>query len=240
MITRNTDSIFLSGKVLLFFANIESCMRSLSCVTVDNYDTMPPTLFTFDDFRTKVFSEEELRTINSFKAMKKQYEWICGRYCVKKIMLETFDIPMTNTKIIYDKGGAPLLAEDPDRCISITHSGKYAGAAVAVNYALKCGLDLEKTNRKGMETFMKVAYTDYERKTCTNPDDIYTIWTAKEAYLKYIKRGFAENLKSIEYRNSQILHKEVPVELSIETARIDSNHIYTLMQDLPSSTSELS
>ncbi len=198
-------------------------------IDVDNYHIRRPVVLADGSIQKQIFTRNEYATINGFKTLKKQLEWMCGRFCVKHILLEKFNLPMNTTEIQYEPEGAPFLTSDPERYISITHSGKFAGAAVSIHRNKKCGLDLEQTDRNNMTTFTKVAFTEREIQSSKTDLEIYTVWTVKEAYLKYIRKGFHKNLKSVEFFGNILYDCGRKQDIIIQTKQLDKNHLFTII-----------
>ena len=111
--------------------------------------------------------------------------------------------------LIMRPEGAPYLPEYPDFPISISHSGDYAAAALSRDRFTKIGIDIEKIAPASIDHIFKVAFTDREQAMLKQCPDAATFesWTAKEAYLKYIKKGFNENLRQVEVIDGRIYHQ---------------------------------
>jgi 4'-phosphopantetheinyl transferase len=90
----------------------------------------------FDGQMFAVFflSDDELTQVNRFRALKKQMEWICGRFAVKTLVRDALnlDLPLEKIQIAYREKGAPYLVQFPEVPISLSHSGDYIAAAVSL------------------------------------------------------------------------------------------------------------
>lgn len=222
-------TILDTGDAYLVFIRIPEFVSENLVVDACAYQTRRPISVTGSTFRSPIFCEHELKQINGFKTMKKQIEWMSGRFCVKLILKEKFSVSMESCTLSYEEDGAPFLSHDPGRCISLSHSGEYAGAAVVREMTSVCGLDIEKTSRENMGSFITVAYTEAEQIAAADPRERFVIWTAKEAYLKYLRRGFHEPLKSIEYRNGDLFHRGTRVSARLFTQNIDKEHVFSFL-----------
>ncbi len=198
-------------------------VQPLSGVSIHRYreTPMPAVSFKRKDFSKDYFSEDELNKINSFRLLKKQLEWAAGRAAVKNI-LETRSIDAKNAWIDYYEKGAPYLSGMSEYPLSITHSGKYAAALISF-----CGrrgaVDIEKITKKERYYFMDISFTDEERKWAgDDPEKIYTVWTVKESFLKYIGLGFHENLMKVIYRDGKVFFEGNPAQVQIIHKNFDS------------------
>lgn len=182
---------------------------------------MPSVIFKPKDFNREYFSEEEIAKINSFRLIKKQLEWAAGRAAVKNI-LENKGIDPKSAWIDYYEKGAPYLAGMPEYPISISHSVKYAVSLVSFS-GTHCAVDVERIVKKERYYFMDISFTDEEREWAQNvPEKIYTVWTVKEAFLKYIGLGFHENLKKVIYRDGKVIFEGKPASIRIIHRNFDN------------------
>jgi len=181
----------------------------------DAFRTLPPLSFSTHDFREPFLGPDEITTLNRFKALKKQIEWMAGRYAAKQLARQFIDgrPSLDSTRVAYRTKGAPYLAQNPSLSLSISHSWDYAVAGLGLSPARVLGLDLEKIRPESRNTLLKTAFTDREAKALPPMDDdgLFLRWTAKEAYLKYIGQGFHESLKRIEILDNTIFHHARPV-----------------------------
>jgi len=55
-------------------------------------------------------------------------------------------------------------------------------------------------------------------------------WTAKEAYLKYIKKGFHESLKQVEVINGRIYHHHrIVPDVALFSGRVNNEYSLSLI-----------
>lgn len=199
------------------------------------YHTRPQMNETFkkEDFITPVFSQAELHTINGFKALKKQIEWISGRYLIKRMAQHIFlkTVPLDQITLSYLDEGAPFLANAPDIPVSLSHSNDYTAVACCKDRHRTIGIDIEKIGKKPDVFFLKTAFTQNE--ILNLKDDaalIFKHWTIKEAYLKYIKKGFNESLHKVEVINNEIRHNRIKVDVEVYSTFIDE-YVLSLVSD---------
>ena len=211
--------------------------------------------FEENDFIPEFLSPEELETINGFKALKKQIEWTAGRFLIKNMVNELFwnayvnasDIPFDHEKfsissvdeknirlcdiiISHHEQGAPFLEKWPFVKISISHSGAYAAASLCVAKGKDPGLDIEKIGPVPDSSFMKFAFTEKEIANMQQcPEDVFKRWTVKEAFLKYIKKGFNESLHNVEILDGQIFHEGDKVDVSVFSTIVGNKYALSMV-----------
>jgi len=206
-----------------------------------NYKKIANRYFGPSDFKIPFLSPRELATLNNFKAQKKQIEWLCGRFSLKTLVNETLgpDSPLSNTplshiQVAYQEKGAPFLSEYPDIPISLSHSGDYTAVALGEKGQITMGLDIERIGNTPDAAFMKTAFTRQEiLHMAPTPHEIFRHWTLKEAFLKYIKMGFNENLHRVEIIDNQIFHHGKKQMLNLWSKTIDDRYILSLVTDPP-------
>jgi 4'-phosphopantetheinyl transferase len=203
------------GYRLVFVSIPRFLERCLSMPIGDAFRTLPPLSFHTRDFREPFLGSDEMITLNQFKALKKQVEWMAGRYAAKQLARQFINgqPSLENTRVAYRAKGAPYLASTPSLSLSISHSWDYAVAGLGLIPANVLGIDLEKVHSESRDTLLRTAFTAREAGTLSPEDDegLFLRWTAKEAYLKYIGQGFHESLKHIEILDNTIFHHARPV-----------------------------
>ena len=140
-------------------------------------------VFDKEDFRQSFLDSDEINTINGFKALKKQMEWISGRYLIKLMIQYNFSqhLPLNQITISYLDEGAPFLTHDPDIPVSLSHSNNYTAAAFCRNKEKTIGIDIEKIAKKPDAWFLKTAFTQNEIIYLEdNAESIFKNWTIKE------------------------------------------------------------
>ena len=215
-------SIFRKGKYHNFESNV--------------FRTVVNETFQKDDFTRPFLSDDEITTINSFKALKKQIEWISGRYLIKQMMHHIFfrNLSLDQITLSYLEQGAPFLTHHPDVPVSLSHSNDYTVVACCKNKNQTIGVDIEKITKKPDANFMKIAFTQDEilnLKDDAGPISIFKNWTIKEAYLKYIKKGFNESLHRVEVINNEIRHNKKKINVDVYSTLIDDDYVLSFVSD---------
>ena len=149
-------------------------------------------------------------------------------------------LPLDHIELSCQEQGAPFLDGHPEIEISLSHSNDYTAAACSTNIGQAIGIDVEKISKKPDQAFLKTAFT--ENEIAQMPDDaaqIFKYWTIKEAFLKYIKKGFNESLHKAEIIDDHIYHHKKKVDVDIYSTRIQNDYILSLVSgslDTESST----
>lgn len=171
--------------------------------------SMKSRVFSQPMFAVPFLSDDEMVQVNRFRALKKQVEWICGRFAVKILVKDALkpDMSLTEIQIAYKKKGAPYLPQFPQMPISLSHSGNYTAAAMSRDHGIGLGIDVEKIGGLPEASFMKTAFTPEEiARMPAEARAVFTNWTLKEAFLKYVGLGFNENLHSVAVIQGQIYY----------------------------------
>jgi 4'-phosphopantetheinyl transferase len=215
-----------------FVAIADFIKANLTHFPHERYQTLKNIIFKPELFRRPFLSSGEIKALNRFKALKKQIEWLVGRFAVKKLASSCCrSNAYTGIIIDYEPEGAPYLPEYPDLSISISHSGGYAAVALSRDRFIKIGIDIEKIAPDSIKHILKVAFTDREQamlKRCSDAA-VFESWTTKEAYLKYIKKGFNENLRQVEVINGRIYHGRMEQDISLFLGRINTEYALSLV-----------
>ncbi len=210
-------------------------MRTIFCKTnYHNYKPLVNELFKKTDFAQPFFNAQEIKTANGFKAFKKQLEWLSGRYMIKQLIHSQFlpDLSLEQISIGTLEEGAPFVTALPDLPVSLSHSYDFTAAAACEDRSRTIGLDIEKIRKKPDAGFIKTAFTQKEiRQMPDTAESIFRHWTIKEAFLKYIKRGFNESLHKVEVIDNTILHHGKKMDLTIQSLKIADDYILSLVCD---------
>lgn len=177
------------------------------------------------------FSESEFDKINKFKVLKKQVEWMAGKVAVKTLAEHMSLCAAGDLRISAEENGAPFLLDYPHISISISHSGDYAVAAMDLG-GRGIALDIEAIEQGRMKNIMRVAFSENEIRRYSDSDDavLYLNWTVKEAFLKYIKKGFAEGLKKVEVLDGHVFHHGRHASgITIDSRIIFKDYAFTLI-----------
>jgi 4'-phosphopantetheinyl transferase len=165
----------------------------------------------------------EWETVQGFKALKRQVEWLAGRLAVKTLVTACLDakLPPMDITVSHEPRGAPSLPLFPGHCLSITHAGRWAAAAVSLHPARALGIDIERLSIPATQGFLDLVFSPREQAALDWSDPLARTraWTLKEAYLKYIRRGFHRSLRRVELIDGKLLDAGRPVAVQWTVAR---------------------
>lgn len=133
------------------------------------------------------------------KSEKRQKEWICSRLLLDSIV--------PNTKISYNKHGAPVLSDGS--VISISHSHDYCAILLSKHIA---AIDLELISTKA-DRLKGQFITKEEEKFITKSERSTLLWCAKECLFKIHQQG------NLNFKKDLIINN------------IEENFIYTSLQN---------
>ncbi len=142
------------------------------------------------------------------------------------------DLSLDQITLSYLEQGAPFLTHHPDIPVSLSHSNDYTAVACCKNKDQTIGVDIEKITKKPDASFMKIAFTQDEILNLKDDAvEIFKAWTIKEAYLKYIKKGFNESLHRVEVINNEIRHNNKKINVDIYSTIIDGDYVLSFVSD---------
>ncbi|MCF6246834.1 MAG: 4'-phosphopantetheinyl transferase superfamily protein [Desulfobacula sp.] len=229
------STLSLKPGITIWYCKIPHIIRAIFSKNIyHNYRPVVNEIFKKNDFNEPIFNTQEINAVNGFRAFKKQIEWLCGRYLVKQLLHLNYltKYPLEKITLGYLEQGAPYVAIAPDLPISISHSNDYTAAAAAADRTKIIGLDIEKIQKKPDKYFLKTAFTQKEiSQSGESAEMIFKNWTIKEAYLKYIKKGFNESLHKVEILDNEIRHNNKKVDLDVHSIKFEENYILSMVSD---------
>lgn len=193
-----------------------------------------PLRFSHQNFQQPFLSVWELEIVNTFKNLKRQLQWMAGRFAVKQLALRLIapGRDARTMEIHHEPMGAPVLPAIFDIPISIAHSGEIAVAAMGLNNTCQVGVDVEKILAIDMDGILRIAFSPREQSALQGRplSDFYRAWTLKEAFLKLIRKGFHEDMKQVEISGDQIYHEgRLMDHLQIVSRFIGPQHIFSMI-----------
>lgn len=199
---------------------------------LQEYATRKNRMFEPSDFAVPFLSQKEMERLNGFKGLKKQLEWITGRFVLKILAKRCAGKNMELGEIVvaYHDLGAPHLPDFPFLDISLSHSGNITAAGAMPESYGNIGIDVEHIGQVPGDGFLRTAFTASERKRLgTDAERIFSNWTVKEAFLKLIKKGFNESLHAVEVLDGKIFYHGRPVPVEIHSEKLESAYILSLL-----------
>jgi 4'-phosphopantetheinyl transferase len=223
------------GLRLCFLSLAELIERYLPHLDRADYRQQPPIALEAAHLLRDFLAADEMAQVNRFKALKRQVEWIAGRLAVKSLVARwlTPELPPTGIQVVHHPQGAPYLIGAPHIPLSISHAGGYAAAGLLLEPGQTLGLDIEQVKARAVAAIRSTAFSEEERRALpgTDPDPVFRRWCLKEAFLKYIGRGFHENLTRVEILDGTVRHHgQVVPDLTLQVARPFPQHILAVIR----------
>ena len=193
-----------------------------------------PRRFTSKDFHEPWFGPAEIARVNDFKNLKRQLHWMGGRIAVKQLVLRLID-PARHARsleIHHEPMGAPFLPSFPHLSISIAHSGIFAVAAMGLKDGYRVGVDIEACRCFDMNGVIETVFSPREQSILggSSLSEFYRLWTLKEAFLKLLRKGFSEEVKSVEILGDRIYYEGLMMDRSrILTRLIGIEYIFSMV-----------
>lgn len=180
-----------------------------------------------EDFLTK----RELETYKAFKIEKRKKEWLGGRYALKKLACELFNFDIKYMEVNNLPSGQPILLVPGGTKlpVSITHSGPYAAAAIALT-GQAIGIDIEAIEQRSA-AWVKQCFDKREISSKSAPF-LTELWAKKEAVLKFLGLGLKLSCTDINFVFGKLEFKGKALDI---WAREGSPNITLTVQDLEGS-----
>ncbi|AFZ46644.1 4'-phosphopantetheinyl transferase [Cyanobacterium stanieri PCC 7202] len=185
-----------------------------------------------------LLSIDEWQRVERFK-QKIQADKSCIARANLRIILSKY-LNINPAKIIFDynQKGKPFLKDYPHLHFNLSHTDNLIVYGISDHLM---GIDIENINKK--VKFQELAQrffcpSEYILMNQINPENeaklFYTLWTAKEAYLKAIGEGLSGGLDSIElsynFQNEdvEITSAKIREEWQIKNCKINDNYLVSV------------
>lgn len=141
-------------------------------------------------------------------------------YSFSKTSKELLEIALkeegiTSYKILKSKNGKPYL-ENSNIFYNISHKNKMVGLIISNS---EVGLDIEYIDTENIKrkSTLKYFFTEKERESITNNEELLTLWTKKESYIK-LNGGMLRDAIGLDINNTNVI---------FDTFKLD-NYIITI------------
>ena len=143
-------------------------------------------------------SRRELETYKAFKIDTRKKEWLGGRFALKTLACDLFNFDIKNIEVKNLTNGKPVLnvPGGTKLPVSITHSGPYAAAAIALT-GQSIGLDIEVIEQRS-PAWIKQCFNKKEISSKSAPF-LTELWAKKEAVLKFMGLGLTISCTDINF-----------------------------------------
>uniref|UniRef100_UPI0035AF3554 4'-phosphopantetheinyl transferase family protein n=1 Tax=Promineifilum sp. TaxID=2664178 RepID=UPI0035AF3554 len=155
-------------------------------------------------------SPEELAAFAALKTDKRRRDWLLGRLTAKRLLRRVLadlghDLPPDGIVVLRHADGWPQVSlpalgdAAPALTLSISHAGKWAFCAAMLGESRPLGCDIEAIEPRS-DGFIEDYFTAAERELVAQAFSLHhvyanAIWSGKEAALKAIRRGLAEDTR---------------------------------------------
>ncbi|MBS0298533.1 MAG: 4'-phosphopantetheinyl transferase superfamily protein [Proteobacteria bacterium] len=137
---------------------------------------------------------EQLRA-RSFHHYQDRIRFVSARAALKRLLAERVGTLPDRLTISITASGKPYLAQHAEIQFNLSHAGSFA--LIALSSAGRVGIDIERCNRD-VTGLMHCVLSPLERtRACWPEKRFIDLWVAKEAVLKALGLGIAENLQDI-------------------------------------------
>ena len=180
----------------------------------------------------KILNKQDKNRIKKLRVQNDKINFYITHSIVNIIFSEILNKNMNEIVWKEKKYHKPYIENPLGICFNISHTNGYAIVSI---YKNEIGADVEKTD--GNEDYINIAKTILSKSEMKLLNDnlirFYYIWTAKEAYLKFIGSGFMVEPKKVnvvEIENNMItifskLENEYKI---IVNYKIDDNYVVSL------------
>lgn len=141
-------------------------------------------------------------------------------YSFSKTSKELLEIALKEEKITSYKisksiNGKPYI-DNSNIFYNISHKNKMVGLIISDS---EVGLDIEYIDTENIkrESILKYFFTEKERESITNNEDLLTLWTKKESYIK-LNGGMLRDAIGLDINNTNVIY---------DTFKLD-NYIITI------------
>lgn len=155
---------------------------------------LPMDLVNIDNFQ-KYLSQANLENLQKIKDEREKIRFIKTRGLVNIL----FSLENSEAEPIWqqNKYGKPYIA-GWDKDFSISHSTEFSVVGVASE---AIGVDIEDNSRDiDLEKFKRTKFLNFDGGAYKNKEEFLMRFTALEAYLKYIGKGFHKDARTISVR----------------------------------------
>lgn len=129
-------------------------------------------------------------------------------YSFSKTSKELLEIALkeegiTSYKILKSKNGKPYL-ENSNIFYNISHKNKMVGLIISDS---EVGLDIEYVDTENIKrkSTLKYFFTEKERESITNNEELLTLWTKKESYIK-LNGGMLRDAIGLDINNINVIY----------------------------------
>jgi phosphopantetheinyl transferase len=180
-------------------------MNMIMILIVDNIQNYKET------FYNSILLPEDLQNKYNMLLLDKPKKMMKLSYCLKSYLANR--LSLDNYSILYHEYGKPYLHDNNNGDMyefNISHHKD--DIALYYNNNQCVGIDILNINHLRVSSFDCMFFSSQEREFCTNTDNFSKIWTAKEAYGKFLGTGFDDdmcNVNLVPYLDGTPFHNRI-------------------------------
>jgi 4'-phosphopantetheinyl transferase len=152
----------------------------------------------------RALSEPEAERVARMKNPEARERLLASLAGTRRMLGQVLDMPASDVDLQRDADGAPFLADQTDRRLSISRSEGWT--AVALGDARSLGLDIERMRSIDWRPMLAMVCRSAERDAMLALEDgapdralsaFFELWTIKEAVLKAVGKGLRGGAKGV-------------------------------------------
>lgn len=142
-----------------------------------------------------ILSAKEQSRARGFYHYQDRIRFVSARAALKRLLAERVGTLPDRLNISITASGKPYLAQHAEIQFNLSHAGSFA--LIAMSSAGKIGIDIERCDRDITGLIHYVLSPLEHARACWPEKRFIDLWVAKEAVLKALGLGIAENLQDI-------------------------------------------
>lgn len=143
------------------------------------------------------FPSQTIKQINIHHHKIDQVKAFTSAICKYYVLPKLLGIRPIDIGLYYNQYGKPYLINHHNIYFNISHTKEYLIIAIANS---ELGIDLEYIDDNLDMSIKELIFSRQECELIKTPKEFYTLWSKKEAYLKYLGTGFLTN----DYKNTSL------------------------------------
>lgn len=142
-----------------------------------------------------LLSAQEHSRAQGFHHFQDRIRFVSARAALKRLLAERVGILPDRLTISIAASGKPYLSQRAEIQFNLSHAGSFS--LIAISSAGRVGIDIERCNRDTVGLIRYVLSPLERTRACWPEKRFIDLWVAKEAVLKALGLGIAENLQDI-------------------------------------------
>ena len=180
--------------------------------------------------------QRELKRLYNTKQNKSRLQFIIGRILLKSVLCERLYCKPKDIQMNINEKGRPELTFNQDVQFNLTHSKDIVLVAVGNS---KLGVDVEYMKERNYleiakHFFSQEEYAQLKENTCDLSVMFYSLWTLKEAYVKYLGQSLFDRKIQIRFQ-MRSKHKLFPqntnANVDFWTYALNDEYVFSVLTE---------